>query len=95
ACGATILASDTPPVREVIEHGRNGLLADFFDVDGLADRAASVLDDPETYRPLGQQAAEDIRRKYSLDVCLPQLVKLFEETASGGGRVSQEAPAGA
>ncbi len=35
ACGCTVLASATPPVMEAIEHGRNGLLAPFFDVEEL------------------------------------------------------------
>src|SRR5678815_452071 len=46
ACGATVLASNTEPAREVIEHGRNGLLADFFDVDALAAEALKVLRSP-------------------------------------------------
>jgi len=36
ACGTTVLASDTAPVREMIGHGENGLLADFFNVEGFA-----------------------------------------------------------
>ena len=45
ACGATVLASNTAPIREVITHGQNGLLADFFDVDGLAEQAP-MYDNP-------------------------------------------------
>src|SRR5437763_8177254 len=54
ACGATVVASDTAPVREVIEHGTNGLLVDFFDVDGMADTVSRVLDAPGDYRGLGE-----------------------------------------
>ena len=36
----------TPPVVEVIDDETHGLLADFFDVDGLAARAAKALRDP-------------------------------------------------
>jgi glycosyltransferase involved in cell wall biosynthesis len=86
ACGAPVVASGTAPVREMIEHGRNGLLADFFDVDGLAEQACAVLQDPELQRSLGANAAEFIRTQYALDVCLPQLRKLFND-AAGAYRV--------
>jgi glycosyltransferase involved in cell wall biosynthesis len=79
ACGATVLASDTPPVREMITHGKNGLLADFFDAEGLADAAGRVLDAPEEHRPLGQAGVEMIRERYSLDVCLPRMLALYED----------------
>ena len=46
ACGCTVLASDTAPVAEMIADGENGLLADFFDVEGLARRAIEVLQGP-------------------------------------------------
>jgi glycosyltransferase involved in cell wall biosynthesis len=82
ACGATVLASRTAPVCEVIEHEKTGLLADFFDVEGLADQACRVLDDPAAFRPLGLAGLELVRQKYALDVCLPQLVDLFGQTAA-------------
>jgi glycosyltransferase involved in cell wall biosynthesis len=78
ACGATILASDTAPVREVIRHGETGLLVDFFDVEGMVDRAVDVLASPQTYRPLGEAGMALIRERYSLDVCLPQMLALYE-----------------
>lgn len=83
ACGTTVLASNTAPVREVIQHEANGLLADFFDVEGLADQACRVLDDPAAFAPLGRIGREGILEKYSLDVCLPQLQRFYETTASG------------
>jgi glycosyltransferase involved in cell wall biosynthesis len=91
ACGATVLASDTAPVREVIEHGTNGLLADFFDADGLAEVANGVLDAPDEYRHLGAAGTETVRSRYSLDVCLPQMLALYQEAVQ---RAVAEAPPG-
>jgi glycosyltransferase involved in cell wall biosynthesis len=78
ACGATVLASDTAPVREMVEHGRNGVLFDFFDADALAELASQLLDRRDEYRALGQQGAALIRDKYGIDVCLPKMVELYE-----------------
>jgi glycosyltransferase involved in cell wall biosynthesis len=78
ACGSTILASDTPPVREMITNGVNGVLFDFFNVDALAELANQLLDRREEYRTLGKQGAAIIREKYSIDVCLPKMVELYE-----------------
>jgi glycosyltransferase involved in cell wall biosynthesis len=77
ACGATVLASDTAPVREMITHGENGLLTDFFDHEAMAETASQVLDSPGDYRHLGRNALEMIRSKYSLDICLPQILELY------------------
>jgi glycosyltransferase involved in cell wall biosynthesis len=81
ACGATVLASDTEPVREVIEHGKNGLLAGFFDVDGLSETAHQVLDSPAEFLVLGDAAVTTVCQRYSYDVCLPRLATFFEEAA--------------
>ncbi|MFO0808336.1 MAG: glycosyltransferase [Gemmataceae bacterium] len=79
ACGATVLASDTAPVREMIEHGRNGLLTDFFDSDTMADVADRVLSVPADYAHLSPAAVATVRERYSLDVCLPQMLAMYED----------------
>ena len=84
ACGCTVLASDTAPVQEMITHGENGLLANFFDVEGLTRTAYQVLSDPGKFRPLGKSAAEGIRSKYDLELCLPQMMELYEAAAKLG-----------
>ncbi|HEY8668366.1 MAG TPA: glycosyltransferase [Tepidisphaeraceae bacterium] len=79
SCGAVVLGSDTPPVREMIANGENGLLVDFFDVEGMAERAVEVLLNPEAFRRLGEAAEQMIARKYSLDATLPKMVEMYEE----------------
>jgi glycosyltransferase involved in cell wall biosynthesis len=79
ACGTTVLASNTPPVREMIEDGKNGLLADFFDVEGMAAIGDRILDAPREYKPLGQAGVDLIRERYSLEVCLPRMLALYED----------------
>jgi glycosyltransferase involved in cell wall biosynthesis len=83
ACGATVLASDTAPVREIIRDGENGLLVDFFDIEGMVDRAEQVLASPRSYRHLGQAGLDLIRERYSLEVCIPHMLDLYRSTMGG------------
>jgi glycosyltransferase involved in cell wall biosynthesis len=80
ACGSTVLASDTAPVREVITDGENGLLVDFFDVEGLA---VEVLRDPLAFRHLGRRGVQLVHEHYALDVTLPRHIALFERAMGG------------
>ena len=91
ACECTVLASDVPPIREVIEHGRTGLLGDFFDVDGLADQAIRVLRDPMQYRVLGQAGHGLIEQEYSLDRTIPQFLSLMEKVTCNAGSFTSTA----
>jgi glycosyltransferase involved in cell wall biosynthesis len=78
ACGATVLASDTAPVREMIQNGVNGVLCDFFNVDALTELTNQLLDRRDEYKVLGRQGSGIIRENYSVDVCLPKMVELYE-----------------
>jgi len=79
SCGAVVLASATSPVKEMIRHGENGLLADFFSPEDFADKAVEVLKDPAAARPLGRAAEKMIVEKYSLEVVVPEMVQLYNE----------------
>jgi glycosyltransferase involved in cell wall biosynthesis len=81
ACGAPVVASDTP-VREVVEHNRTGLLTNFFDDDALARTIERVIDDPDGRRELGEAGVRLVAERYSTEVCLPRLVRLFERSAA-------------
>ena len=45
AAGCAVIGSDTPPVREFIADGMNGLLVSFFEPQRLAERVLTVLED--------------------------------------------------
>jgi glycosyltransferase involved in cell wall biosynthesis len=80
ACGCIVLASDTPPVREVICSGRNGLLRDFFDIDGFVTAALDVLDNPAQFAGLRIEAARRIQERHAMEVAVPRLLRFIEDT---------------
>ncbi|WP_425041555.1 glycosyltransferase family 4 protein [Primorskyibacter sp. S187A] len=83
AAGAPIIASDTAPVKEVLQDGKNGLLVDFFDQDAIVRRVGEMLDSPELAGKLRAQAREDVVRTYDLKtVCLPRQLAWVDELAA-------------
>ena len=61
AAGCSIVASDTPPVREVMTNGQNGLLVDFFSPEQQAEAMASLLDSRARREELSRGCDQDGR----------------------------------
>lgn len=70
SCGALVVASDTPPVREVITDGINGVLVDFFRPDLLAEALDRALEEPGRFAKMRENARATVQAKYEINACL-------------------------
>lgn len=77
ATGCCIVASDTAPVKEVIQDGFDGILTDFYNIDLLAQKINSVLEEPEKFSNLRISARKTIEDKYELKNLLKQQIGLL------------------
>ena len=83
SAGCLVVGSATPPVREVILHGANGLLTDFFDRVSLENTVTEVLENPARYAPLRLAARRTVEQRYDLATqCLPRQLSLIREMAA-------------
>jgi len=79
ACGAHVTASRTPPVEEVLTHGKTGRLVDFFDVAGWEEALISGLAEPDRFSPLRDAGRAHVAARYDLRrQCLPRMVDFVE-----------------
>lgn len=78
AAQCVIIGSATPPVEEVIEDGRNGLLCDFFSYQQIADRVDEVFNDAGRMHRLGEAARHDIIKHYNVKDKLTEYQKLWQ-----------------
>jgi glycosyltransferase involved in cell wall biosynthesis len=84
AAGCTVVASDTAPVKEVVQDGVNGLLTDFFDATALANRVTEVIRHPKKYASLGTNARDTVVKNYDLKTkSLPAQIALVQAVVTG------------
>lgn len=82
SAGALVIGSNTAPVREVIRHGENGLLVDFFDIARWSQTMIEALAAPDRFQPLREAARQSVVERYDLrSVCLPRMVGMVERFA--------------
>ncbi len=78
SAGCLVIGSDTPPVREVISSGENGLLVPFFAVAKLAERVIEALREPAKFSAMREAARRHIVDQYDAEqVCVPRLRRLL------------------
>lgn len=92
SAGCLIVGSDTLPVRELIEDGRNGLMTDLNNIDLLADRIEEALDRRESLSQIRANARQTILDRYALRDLLPRHLQLMRDLSEG--RAPAESAAG-
>lgn len=70
AAGCLVIGSDTPPVREVLEHEKTGLLVDFFSLQQIADSVCRAIEEREAMRDIRIAARQHIVENYNFQLGL-------------------------
>ncbi len=81
SCGALVIGSNTEPVKEVIQHGKNGILFPFGDVEQLSEQLIKALSSPEKYKAIRKSARKTIEETYQLEKCLQEQLSLIDAVA--------------
>ncbi len=79
SCGCLVVASDTQPVKEVIQDGVNGILVNFFDSEKIAGKVAACLDYPSFMENIQTNARKTITERYALDKMLQGQVGIMKQ----------------
>ncbi|MFA6179255.1 MAG: glycosyltransferase, partial [Candidatus Methylopumilus sp.] len=79
AAGCLVIGSDTAPVKEVIEDGKNGLLVDFFSPVDIANRVEEVLDNPDKFKTMRKAARQFITDNYTVKRSIALYMDLLQK----------------
>lgn len=82
ACGVAMVSSNTQPIHEVMTHGKNALLADFFSPEEVAQHVFTILDDKDGMREMRKNARDTVVKRYALDTLLPLHIDLIKDVAA-------------
>jgi glycosyltransferase involved in cell wall biosynthesis len=95
AVGCVVIGSRTPPVMEVLEHGKNGLLVDFFSPQEITETIIRVCESKHRMQELRDAARQTVIDRYDFSsICLPQQINLIENRplrAAPGGSATANA----
>jgi len=85
ACGAPVIASDVPGLRDAVQDGKTGVLVAFGDVRGLAASVVLMLRNPRVREEFSQRAIA-WAHGFSWDRAAHQTLQVIEEVLSEAGR---------
>jgi len=81
SCGCCIVASDTPPVLEMMKDNYNAILFDFFNIDQQVEKIEYALDNQDKMQELRHNARKTIVDSYALKDLLPQHIEYVKQLA--------------
>ena len=78
SCGLPVIGTKIDGIREVIEHGRNGILCD-ADSGSIRQAIISVMEDKELKDTLSMNARKTVEEKFSLEKLIDKELELYSQ----------------
>jgi glycosyltransferase involved in cell wall biosynthesis len=83
ACGTPCVAFKIGGMSDMIEHQKNGYLAQPFDVEDLAQGIAWMLENRERHQKLSRRAREKAEQEFTQEIQARRYTSLFTEILAG------------
>jgi L-malate glycosyltransferase len=80
ACGVPVIGTSAGGLPEVVEEGVCGFLLPVGDVEGMAEAALSLLQDPERWRSFSSEARRIAVEEFPTDEIVSRYRRLYEAT---------------
>ena len=84
AARCPVLASDIPPLRELLADGQRGLLVTPGNADALAAGMERVLRDPAAFTPQMENAHAEVRARHSYETMLERTLDVYSASCGTG-----------
>jgi glycosyltransferase involved in cell wall biosynthesis len=78
ACGRAIVATDVPGCREIVRHGKNGLLVPPQDVKALVESLEVLVGDSGLRNKMGKCGREIVRTEFSEEIVITETMHLYD-----------------
>jgi glycosyltransferase involved in cell wall biosynthesis len=90
ACGTPCVAFNIGGMPEIIEHQKNGYLAQSFEIEDLAHGVAWVLENRERHQKLGDRARKKAEQEFTEELQARRYASLFTEILDKCDRQKQK-----
>ncbi len=80
--GLPIIATNVNGIPEQVVDGKNGLLVERQDVDGLAQAITNLVDNPTLCQKMGYESIEKLQREFTIDEMVASTKALYQSVIS-------------
>jgi glycosyltransferase involved in cell wall biosynthesis len=91
ACGIPCVAFNIGGMPDMIEHQKNGYLAQPYKIEDLAQGIAWVLENEERHQKLSHRSREKVEQEFTLELQAYRYLSLFKEVSNECTRQNQSA----
>ncbi|AST92225.1 MULTISPECIES: N-acetyl-alpha-D-glucosaminyl L-malate synthase BshA [Sutcliffiella] len=77
ACGVPTVGTKIGGIPEVIDNGVTGYICELGDINDIANKAITILTDPDTYQQYSLQALKRVKENFSSQIILEQYEQLY------------------